>query len=114
MKKKKDACEHRVKIDAFGGKYTLCLYLRNFKEEPIVKNSYDALNISIFNKYKNLIIMIGIIGPFLISYLRGPPLWYIRIRGVLRNQVRGGGGKKVSGIFFFIYLFLYFKKKKAK
>ena len=49
MKKKKDACEHRVKIDAFGGKYTLCLYLRNFKEEPIVKNSYDALNISIFN-----------------------------------------------------------------
>ena len=49
MKKKKDNCEHRVKIDAFGGKYTLCLYLRNFKEEPIVKNSYDELNISIFN-----------------------------------------------------------------
>ena len=43
------SCEHRVKIDAFGGNYTLCLFLRHFKHEPIVKGSYDSLNVSIFN-----------------------------------------------------------------
>ena len=47
--KSKDDCDNKVKIDAFGGNYTLCLYLRPFEEEPIVKNSYDTLNVSIFN-----------------------------------------------------------------
>ena len=48
-KNKKDDCDHTVKIDAFGGNYTLCLFVRPFKDEPIVKNSYDILNVSIFN-----------------------------------------------------------------
>ena len=46
---KGDDCDQRVKIDAFGGNYTLCLFIRPFKDEPIVKNSYDILNVSIFN-----------------------------------------------------------------
>ena len=46
---RKDDCDNKVIIDAFGGNYTLCLYLRPFKEEPIVKESYDTLNVSIFN-----------------------------------------------------------------
>ena len=48
-KKDKVNCDHKAKIDAFGGNYTLCLFLRHFKEEPIVRTSYDSLNISIFN-----------------------------------------------------------------
>ena len=42
-------CDHHVEINAFGGNYTLCLYMRHFREEPILKNSYENLNISIFN-----------------------------------------------------------------
>lgn len=48
-KKSKDDCDNTVKIDAFGGNYTLCLHLRPFSEEPIVRNSYGNLNVSIFN-----------------------------------------------------------------
>ena len=48
-KEKNEDCDHKVKIDAFGGNYTLCLFVRPFKDEPIVKNSYDILNVSIFN-----------------------------------------------------------------
>ena len=48
-KEKSEDCDHKVKIDAFGGNYTLCLFVRPFKDEPIVKNSYDILNVSIFN-----------------------------------------------------------------
>ena len=47
--KKDEDCDHRVKIDAFGGNYTLCLFIRPFKDEPIVRNSYDIMNVSIFN-----------------------------------------------------------------
>ena len=49
MVKDKDDCDHKAKIDAFGGNYTLCLFLSHFKDEPIVKTSYDSLNVSIFN-----------------------------------------------------------------
>ena len=48
-KKSKDDCDNTVKIDAFGGNYTLCLFLRHFSEEPIVRNSYGNMNVSIFN-----------------------------------------------------------------
>lgn len=41
-------CDHRVAIDAFGTNLTLCLQLRDFKDESFLKRAWESLNISIF------------------------------------------------------------------
>ncbi len=42
------SCEHHVNIEAFGSNYSLCLFLKEFREEPILEKSWSSLNITVF------------------------------------------------------------------
>ena len=41
-------CEHEVDIEAFGSKHSLCLFLKDFKDESILSKSWSGLNITVF------------------------------------------------------------------
>ena len=38
-----------MNIEAFGSNFTLCLFLKFFKEEPIVARSWATTNVTVFN-----------------------------------------------------------------
>ena len=39
----------KVTIEAFGSNFSLCLFLKYFKEEPIVARSWTTTNVTVFN-----------------------------------------------------------------
>ena len=39
----------QVNIEAFGSNISLCLFLKYFKEEPIVARSWSTTNVTVFN-----------------------------------------------------------------
>ena len=39
----------QVNIEAFGSNFSLCLFLKYFKEEPIVAHSWATTNVTVFN-----------------------------------------------------------------
>ena len=41
-------CEHEVRIEAMGGNYTLCIFLKPVRGDPIVRDTYHRINISVF------------------------------------------------------------------
>ncbi|XP_071750230.1 uncharacterized protein [Lepeophtheirus salmonis] len=45
-------CEHEARVSAFGGKYTLCLFLQRFGDDPIITSSkldYSKINVTVFS-----------------------------------------------------------------
>lgn len=47
-KRRTNACQHKAKIQAFGSNYELCLFLKDFADEPIVGSSWSSLRITVF------------------------------------------------------------------
>jgi len=43
-------CEMEVSIEAFEEEYTLCLFFRSFQNEPILRDRFHTLNITIFQE----------------------------------------------------------------
>ncbi len=44
----RDECDHHLNLQAFGSNYTLCLTMRDFKDEPIVSRTWTELNVTVF------------------------------------------------------------------
>lgn len=45
-----DGCDHQLFIEALGANITLCLFDKEIKNEPIVSEKFDRLNVTVFSK----------------------------------------------------------------
>ncbi|XP_059096532.1 disintegrin and metalloproteinase domain-containing protein 10-like isoform X2 [Tigriopus californicus] len=73
LEKERASCDNMIVIDAFGNNLTLCMQLRDFKDEAFLRHAWARLNISIFgtNNVSNDVSIDQLNLQFAIGYVLG-------------------------------------------